>query len=151
MMSAIAASCLIKPVQLAFGQDLTGTNPALDFQIPYEAKQDAVFYFTRTTFEPYVGGLFQTRGTGGRTAKLTLLSVRNCTPHPNSNKLMRTGKSRPTDCFTLSFRASAPLPDLATIYRLKHGALGEFNLFMTRRGETRGGILYEAVINHVIP
>lgn len=149
VLSALAVSFLIKPAAFAFGQDLRQANPALDFQIPYEAKQGALFYFTRTTFEPYIGSSFQTRGTGGGTANLTLLSVRDCTPDAKSLKV--TTKSRTSDCFALTFRASKPLPDLTTIYRLRHGALGEFDLFMTRRGETRGTILYEAIFNHVTP
>jgi hypothetical protein len=148
-MTALMAGLLIKPGAFAFGQNLRRTDPAFDFQIPYEAQKDAVFYYTRTTFEPYVGGIFSTRGIGGKTVNLTLLSVRDCTPDAKSLKV--TKKSRPSNCFALNFRSPVPLSDLTTIYRLDHGALGQFNLFMTRRGATRGGIIYEAVINHIIP
>jgi len=120
------------------------TRPALDFQIPYEAKQAPVFYYTRTTFEPYVGGIFTARARR-RNVNLTLQSIRDCTPNPKSRI---TTKSRTSDCFALVFRASAPLTELTTIQQIEHGALGKFDLFLTRRDDERGVIFYEAVINH---
>jgi len=144
--SVLAAGFLIQPVRSAFAQSLTPANPAQDFQVPYEAKLAAVFSYTRATFEPYVGGIFQTRGVAGKTVELTLVSVRDCTPDAKSQKV--TKKSRPSDCFTLNFRASGPLSDLSSIYRLEHAALGQFDLFLTRRGEPDKEIFYEAVINH---
>lgn len=145
-MSALAASVLIQPVRLAFGQSLRPNNPAVDFQIPYEAKTTPVFSYTRETFEPYIGGVFQTRGVGGSTVDLTLVSVHDCSSDAKSQKV--TKRARASTCFTLNFRASGPLSELATIYRLEHGALGQFDLFLTRRGEKDEVISYEAVINH---
>jgi hypothetical protein len=88
-----------------------------------------------------------TRGVGATTVDLTLVSVHDC--KPDAKSLNVTKKSRPSECFTLNFRASGPLTELSSIYKLRHGALGDFDLFMTRRGDTDGVIFYEAVINHV--
>src|ERR1700742_1123113 len=126
-MSVLAAGFLIQPARSAFAQSLRPNNPALDFQVPYEAKLSAVFSYTRETFEPYIGGVFQTRGVGASTVDLTLVSVHDC--KPDAKSLNVTKKSRPSECFTLNFRASGPLTELSSIYKLRHGALGEFDLF----------------------
>jgi hypothetical protein len=145
-MSVLAAGFLIQPLRSTFAQSLTKSDPAQDFQVPYQAKVSTVFSYTRATFEPYVGGVFQTLGADGKTVDLTLVSVRDCTPDANAQKV--TKKSRPSECFALNFRASGPLPDLSSIYKLNHGALGQFDLFLTRRGDPDKEIFYEAVINH---
>ena len=145
-LSAIAAGLLFKAGVFGFGQSLRPQDPALDFQIPYAAQQNPVFYFTRSTFEPYVGGIFQTRAVGGKRASMTLLPVRDCTPKATSK--LTTKPARQTDCFALTFRSNAKLSDLTTIYRIEHAALGQFDLFLTEHGATRGGYIYEAVINH---
>jgi hypothetical protein len=148
-MSVLAASFLIKSADFAFGQNSGQGNPAVDFPIPYEAKQAPTFYYTRATFEPYVGGVFQTRGVGGHTVDMTLANIRSC--EPNTTDLKVTKKWRRSNCFVLNFRSPEQLSDLTNIYKLRHGALGEFDLFLTRRGTTSDGILYEAVFNQVIP
>lgn len=147
-MSALAAGLALNAGSFVFGQSGRRSNPAADFQIPFEATQSPTFYFTRDTFAPYVGGIFTTRGVGGGTVKLTLQSIRDCKPKA-STKLM-TKPARNSDCFALTFSSKAKLSDLTTIYRLNHGALGQVDLFLTRR-ESDGVYYYEAVFNHLIP
>jgi hypothetical protein len=150
-MSALAAGIVLNAGVLAFGQKELNrkSNPTIDSQIPYEATQTPTFYFTRDTFAPYVGGIFTTRGVGGHTVNLTLQPVRDCTPKA-STKLM-TKSARKTDCFALTFRSDEQLSDLTTIYRLNHGALGKFDVFMTQRKGAGGVYFYEAVFNHLVP
>jgi hypothetical protein len=148
-MSALVTSLAFNASALVFGQSLRRSDPAVDFQIPHEATQSPTFYFTRDTFEPYVGGIFTTRGVGGRTVNMKLQPIRDCTPK-TTTRLM-TKPARKSDCFALTFRAPARLSDLTTIYRLKHGALGEFDVFMTERAGVRGVYFYEAVFNHLVP
>ena len=145
-MSAFAAGLVLNAGALAFAQSLRRSDPAVDFQIPHEATQSPTFYFTRDTFAPYVGGIFHTRGVGGRTVSLKLQPIRDCTP--SARNMLLTKKSRKSDCFALTFRSPVPLSDLTSIYRLEHGALGTFDLFMTGREGARGVYFYEAVINH---
>ncbi len=143
-LGALTAGLLLKSGALSLGQNLKRSNPKLDFPIPYEAKQAPSFYYTRSTFEPYIGGIFRSRARG-RYVNLTLLSVSDCTASPKSQKV--TKQSRPSDCFALVFRASAPLTELTTIQQIEHGALGNFDLFLTRRDEGKI-IYYEVIFNH---
>lgn len=147
-LTAFAAGCAFGPGRLAFGQNIHDTNPAVDFQIPYEATQNPVFYYTRQTFEPYVGGIFRGRAAGGGPVSLELLRATGYSPSA-ATRIM-TKRARPTDSFSLTFRAARPLSELSTIHTLEHAALGKFDLFMTRAVEGRGRVLYEAVINHVV-
>lgn len=149
-LSVMAAGLLLRTGPLALGQDRKRPDTANGFKIPFEAQQDPVFYYTRATFEPYIGGVFTTRGLGGGTVELTLVSVRDRNPKATVKTAHGVAAaSRRTDCFSLLFRASGKLPELSTIYRLEHGALGAFDLFMTASHGPNGELLYEAVINHL--
>lgn len=55
-----------------------------------------------------------------------------------------------TSSFALIFKAEAELPTFTSIHPIKHGAHGEFNLFLTRRDGDDGEIYYEAVFNHLV-
>jgi hypothetical protein len=145
--TALTAGIALNAGALAFAQDRAQPNPALDFQIPFQAQQSPVFYFKRETFQPYVGGIFRISA-GKRFVNATLQTVRDCTPGAKS--LLVTKKSRPSDCFALVFRANGSLTDLTSIYRIEHAALGTFDLFLTQRTGPRGVIYYEAVINHAL-
>src|SRR5919198_1431203 len=148
--AVLAAGLVFRPGVLAFGQDTKSTDSATGFKIPFEAQQDPVFYYTRATFEPYVGGVFLTRGLGGGTVELTLVNVHDWNPKSTAKtKRGVVSESRRTDTFSLLFRASGQLPELSTIYRIQHGALGEFDLFMTPSKGAHGELFYEAVINHL--
>ena len=143
-LGALTAGLLLKSGALSLGQSLKRVSPKLDFPVPYEAKKAPTFYYTRSTFEPYIGSIFRSRARG-RYVNLTLLSVSDCTPSAKSQKV--TTKARTSDCFSLTFRASASLTELTTIQQIEHDALGNFDLFLTRRDEGKI-IYYEAVFNH---
>ena len=99
--------------------------------------RDPVLRFTRETFEPYVGGYFESPGARGQMVTLKLVSI-------------DTQKSTPvTESFTLHFEADGELPTFTSIYPIKHAALGSFDLFLTRRDGPKGEISYEAVFNHL--
>jgi hypothetical protein len=111
-----------------------------EVRIPFGAQQSPLFYFTRETFLPYVGGVFIARA-GRNSARMTLVEVSDSTPKKPS--AVQTGS------FILKFSSADELTDLTTIYDIEHGALGEFPLFMTRRVGPAGTSLYEAVFNHL--
>lgn len=145
-LAAIAAGCILSAPRLSFGQNRT--TPAADFQLPFEATQNPVYYYTQETFEPYVGGIFRGRG-GGRTVNLELVKVKGH-PAPRSARALMRRPARATRGFTLVFRADGPLSEITTIHTLEHAALGRFDIFLTRRGEGEGGrIIYEAVFTHL--
>ena len=142
-LTALAAGVAFSPNHLAFGQKRTlNKNPG--FQIPIEAQQQPAFMFTRATFDPYVGGIFQAPDAQGRLVSLTLLSA--TTNRPKS-KISIT-RAIQTDSFSLMFKAERPLPQFTSIHKISHPALGEFDLFMTPRVKD-GEFFYEAVFNHL--
>ncbi len=158
-LAAVAAGIALSPANLAFGQDTKTPNPSQDIEIPYEAKLDPVFSYTKATFDPYVGGVFTSRGTDGKRVALTLAAVlgppRTTTQTPSrtgatvSTKL--TTKARAIETFTLVFKASGPLSELSTIHQLEHAALGKFSLFLVRKEDEQGQEVYEATISHLAP
>ena len=165
-LAAISAGFALGSVRLVFGQDSKKSNPSRDFEIPHEARLDPVFSYTMATFEPYVGGIFTTRGKGGQKVSLTLVKVKDVRPgartrnpkgtaaqqaaHEARERAKLTPKSRATDSFALTFRASGPLSDLSTIHQLEHAALGKFLLFLVESEDAEGRYIYEAVINHPV-
>lgn len=145
-LSALGAGGAVGLGPAAFGQDSARPNPALDFAVPFEAQQSPAFYYTRQTFEPYVGGVF--RGWAGRTAvDLVLLSVTDYAP-ATTTKITTTRPPR-IDTFSLTFQANRSLSTLTDMHKLEHAALGRFVLNMKRSVDERGRIFYEAVISHL--
>jgi hypothetical protein len=120
-----------------FAQSLTTRD-----QLSTEVLNDPVLRFSRETFEPYVGGYFEAPGARGKAVTLKLLSVDSYVPPP------RTKIAIQTNSFVLLFSADGELPTFTDIHPIKHGALGEFSLFLTRR-DGKDEIFYEAVINHL--
>ena len=112
-----------------------------------EVLRDPVYSFTRETFAPYVGGYFVAPGSRGQKVALKLLSADSYTP--KSQNLMPIRPAVQPETFILEFKAEAPLPRFTSIHPINHGALGDFNLFLTRRDAANGDIFYEAVFSRV--
>ena len=144
-LTAIAAGVAFGPNRPVFGQGRTqSTNSG--FQIPITAQQDPTYMFTRATFDPYVGGIFQAPDARGRMVSLTLLSA--TTNKPSANTRISTMVAQGTDSFSLMFKAERSLPPFTSIHKISHPSLGKFDLFMTPR-EKDGAFYYEAVFNHI--
>jgi hypothetical protein len=116
-------------------------------QIPFKAQQSPLSFFHADTFRPYVGGIFVARA-GRDSAELKLTAVRDCSP--KSTTKITTGKAPRTECFALEFSSDKGLTDLTSIYDIEHAALGQFQLFLTRRDGANGESLYEAVFNRLL-
>lgn len=142
--SVISVALLIAGSRAGFGQTVQGqgrVSPNTQPEIPIEAQTDPVFFFRAETFKPYVNGIFQAPNARGEMIDLRLTKVE---AHKSSDKLT----TRVTTGFTLTFKASAELPPFTSIHTIKHSALGEFDLFLTKRETELGEFFYEAVINH---
>jgi hypothetical protein len=138
LLAALAAGLLTRAPLIALGQDATRSKTQTDyFQIPYQAKTEKTFYFTKSTFDPYLNTEFTVRASLN-VATLQLIAVDECKP---------AGKG---ECFSLTFRADRELSPLTTIHPFEHGALGKFELFVapTKQTNDPDGIYYVAVINH---
>ena len=103
--------------------------------------------FSRATFDPYVGGIFQAPDARGKMVSLRLLSA--TTNKPSGNTRISTGKVVNTDSFSLMFKAARELPPFSSIHTISHPALGKFDLFLVRHPQAGGVMLYEAVCNHI--
>ena len=147
-LTALAAGVAFSPNHLAFGQkrrvSSTAGSTNLGYQIPITAQQQPAFMFTRATFDPYVGGIFQAPDARGRLVSLTLLSA--TTNRPKSKISIK--RAIQTDSFSLMFKAERALPQFTSIHKISHPALGKFDLFMTPRVKD-GEFFYEAVFNHL--
>lgn len=151
-MSGLAAPFILQSGLSAFGQ--ISERPARRplnherkerFEIPYEAKTERLFYYTRATFEPHLNTDFRVTVGPYRVVNLELVKVSDRTARP------RKGSETSGECFSLLFKASGKLSDLQQTYVLEHGALGKFSLFLTSASdqEKERDIYYEAIINHV--
>ena len=141
-LAAVAASVAFKPQSFALAQ--TRTN--YGYQIPLSAQQQPTYMFTKATFDPYVGGVFQTPDARGRMISLTLLSATTV----KSTAKISTGTAPDTDSFSLMFKADRALPPFTSIYKISHPALGDFDLFLTLHSDaTAKSPIYEAVFNHL--
>jgi hypothetical protein len=144
--TALVTGLALDSIPRTFAQQTNKHNPAQDFQVSSEAKQEPTISFKRETFQPYLNGAF-TLSAGPSSVAATLVSVRDCTP---TTKSKVTGRSLKTDSFALVFRSEGKLADLTTIYDVEHATLGKFPLFLSRREHPRGTFFYEAVFNHTL-
>lgn len=117
-----------------------------DGQLPDEVLRDPVYSFSRETFEPYVGGYFEAVGPRGEKVPLKLVKVDSYCPKSETKICKR---SHETVSFSLQFTAEGSLPPSTSIYQIKHGALGDFKLFLNRRVEPSRQVFYEAVFNRL--
>ncbi|HYO63894.1 MAG TPA: hypothetical protein VER08_09710 [Pyrinomonadaceae bacterium] len=110
-------------------------------EVPYEAKTDPVFYYTKATFEPHLKTEFRVRA-GVTATSMTLVSVADC-----ARTTVKDGAEG--ECFSLMFRAAAPLSTVRTIHSIEHDALKRFQMFLvrTKMKDDPEGVYYEAVIN----
>jgi hypothetical protein len=142
-LTALAWGLVLRPNVLAFGQNYADSA----YQISLIAQQQPTYMFTRATFDPYVGGIFQSPDASGRMISLTLLSA---TPYkPSTVANLSTAKIQETDSFSLMFKAARALPEFRSIHTISHPSLGKFDLFLTPQRQTNGVMLYEAVFNHI--
>lgn len=145
--SAVSVGLLLASSRAGFGQkpsrgEVRGTAN-VEPGIPLEAQKDPVFLFVEETFKPYVGGVFQAPNARGEMIELRLIRVQAHKPTNTVTKRARESKS-----FSLVFKASGELPPFTSIHTISHPALGEFDLFLTKRKSDQDELFYEAVINH---
>ena len=144
--SAVSIALLLASSRVGVGQtqkNEIGRVPP-GSPVPIEAQKDSVYLFREETFKPYVGGIFQAPNARGEMIELRLIRVQVYKP---ASKL--TNRTRETKAFSLTFKAADELPPFTSIHTIRHPALGEFDLFLTKRKTDDGDIFYDAVINHL--
>jgi hypothetical protein len=146
--SAASVALLLASTRIGLGQKPSRgqvrVTPNAQPEIPIEAQRDPVFSFVEDTFKPYVNGIFQAPNARGEMIELRLVKVE---VHKPKNTVTR--RARESKSFSLVFKASGELPPFTSIHTISHPALGEFDLFLTRRKTEEDELYYEAVINHI--
>lgn len=133
--AALSAALFLKPGTSVLGQNPVWSNTAA---LSSAASQ----FYSRATFEPLVGDTFRVR-VENQMIDLKLVAI---TDLKSEAAGITTGKTSRTDCFSLRFHASHPLPASATFHNLEHKSLGSFGLFMTQ-SDAGSGFLHTAIVN----
>ena len=117
--AVVSAALFMKPATLALGRNTLWTNA--------DAASSPTHSYGREMFAPFVGDVFCVR-VGKQTVDLKLVALENI---PQTSRGITTGKVTRTDCFSLRFHATTPLPTRAGLHSLNHKQLGHFDLFVS--------------------
>lgn len=144
--SVVSVTLLLASSRISLGQQQKNEIGRIPpgSPVPLEAQKDPVYFFREETFKPYVNGIFQAPNARGEMIELRLIRVEG---FKASARL--TSRTRETKSFSLTFKASGELPPFTSIHTIKHPALGEFDLFLSKRKTGDGDLYYDAVINHL--
>ena len=132
--AVLSAALVLKPGTFAVGRNSLWSDNAANPNHSYH----------REMFEPYVGDFFRVR-IGKQMVDLKLVTLENVSP---ASRGITTGRPARTNCFSMQFHATRPLPVTARIHNLNHDKLGSFDLFMSQ-SKKGGKFLQTAIVNHV--
>jgi hypothetical protein len=150
LLAAVFAGICFDAQKQVFGQQGNSQGGrTISASVPNEARMDDVFYFRRSTFEPYLNTEFRVR-LGVTTTTLKLVEIVDCTALP-SDKAAKAPSSG--ECFVLIFKANRKFPKSIPILPFEHDALGKFELSLEKSKSfaDQKGIYYQATINHSLP
>lgn len=97
---------------------------------------------TKATFAPLLNTAFTIEPQSAPAVRVKLIGLHDCGAAPGRSA--RAGQ----ECFALAFSVPAGRALSQDTYRVEHGALGQFDLFLGPVKSDRHGRLYEAIINH---
>ena len=132
--AVLSAALMLKPGTFVLGQNSLWSDNSHNPDHSYR----------REMFEPYVGDVFRVHA-GKQLVELKLVALENVSP---ASRGITTGKVARTNCFSMRFQASRPLPAAARMHNLNHSKLGSFDLFMSQ-SKKGSKFLQTAIINHV--
>jgi hypothetical protein len=137
--AVLSAALLLKPGSFVVGQNsLWSNHPANNEAGPARG-------YSREMFAPYIGDTFRVR-VGKQMVDLKLVSLTN---HEPASQGITTGKIVRTDCFSMRFHASVPLPATASTRQMSHRELGNFDLFLSQ-SKKGSRFLHTAIVNHLV-
>ncbi len=142
---ALAAGLSLSFADVAMGQkrrkpQVVDQNPV----VPQLAQRTPLFRMTRETFAPYVNTTFTLDPGHTFPITITLIAVKDLR---SELELKQNLPGR--ECFSLTFRApEEDLPRQGT-YRMRHDALGTFDLFVVPMTDSEGQRFFEAIINRL--
>jgi hypothetical protein len=144
----VSAALVLKPATDALGKNSPWSNLPSSFDHhPNHADTTAKPFhsYSREMFEPYIGDVFRVR-IGKQMVDLKLVALTIVEP---ADAGITTGKTARTDCFSMRFHSSKPLPAGFSAHQLSHAHLGNFDLFMNESSAGRK-FVQTAVVNHLI-
>jgi hypothetical protein len=150
MMVALTAALPLKLAGSVAGQQERNglVNLPTGFQIPHESHANAVIYFKKSTFSPYLKTRFGIRLKNSKVVQMSLVRVSDIGPAAGRAADALVGK----ESFSIIFRApsySKRIPQ--DTYTITHGALGTFKLFLVPMDKDTQGLYYQGIINHRHP
>jgi hypothetical protein len=117
------------------GRALAGGHTADSLERGIGSPRGGPAYLRRSSYAPLVGTDFRIHVPEGRALRLKLVEAR---------KLRGPGEA-----FSLLFRGRRRVDVAGGTYRIEHGALGSFDLFVSPVGRGVKGLELEAVINRI--
>ena len=99
---------------------------------------------SKATFDSLLNTSFEILPERKQKVRVELVGVQDT--RWSEQKLGRAGN----ECFSLTFRSSSHPRLKQETYRLRHDKLGDFDLFIGPVKSERYGMIYEAIINHVV-
>lgn len=98
---------------------------------------------SKATFAALLNTSFQILPERKHKVKVELVKVEDLAPQ----KGLRRADN---ECFLLAFRPSSQPSLKQQTYRMRHDKLGDFDLFIGAVKSEKHGLVYEAIINHVV-
>jgi hypothetical protein len=146
---SLSRRAFLAATPLAVGAILPIKGLALDtgFSTEKSSARDAgdrLADLTWDSFYPYVTTNFAFTGDDGVRADLTLTKMTDTRPRGY------VAKTDGEECFSLTFRGPVRKALVQDVYAVEHFALGSFSLLITVVGQSKRGVLYEAVINRIV-
>lgn len=144
---ALSLGLSLSITDLALGQ--RRADPLINskgFPVPFESQQEAVFHFSRATFDPYVGTTFVIDPGYTFPFEGVLVEVKDLRSAEDKKRNV-PGK----ECFSLTFRVHNENRVKQGTYQIQHGALGTFELFIAPLKDRSEKRFFEAIINHMAP
>jgi hypothetical protein len=145
---ALSAGLSLSLADLAMGQKRRTNLPQKDsgFIVPFEAQRNPLFQMSKETFSPYVNTTFIIDPGHTFPLEVTLMEVKDLRSASDRQRNL-PGK----DCFSLTFRATQESSLKQGTYRVRHGALGTFDLFIVPVGDKQERQYFEAIFNRLVP
>lgn len=149
-LAASAALTGVAPARAVAQKSATGKSlprSVSDYEI------DRLYTFTPETFSPYLNTEFRFKRAGGKSVTTVLVEVRDLRPPSGKDAAANDAAAASAgQCFALVFRGARSKPLASEQYRVTHGALGSFALFISPVGSGDAtASYYEAVVNHRLP
>lgn len=123
---------------------IAGTRGAAESTLDHSSL-DKRLSLNRESFARHLNTNFSFRHRDIASATLELVEVNDLTPEAGKPSARATGK----ECFSAVFVGSRKTPLRQETYRVTHGSLGKFEMFLVPVGMSRKGMYYEAVFNRL--